>query len=51
MGRSTIRAAYDGSGPADLRTTYSLEELVPIAPADLAREFPDPHLRQQLVQD
>ena len=31
-------------------TTYSLEELVPIAPADLAREFADPQLRQQLVQ-
>ena len=31
-------------------TTLSPEELAPIAPADLAREFPDPQLRQQLVQ-
>jgi len=31
-------------------TTFLPEELAPIAPADLAREFPDPQLRQQLVQ-
>jgi tellurite resistance protein len=31
-------------------TTYSLEELAPIAPADLARAFPDPQIGQQLVQ-
>ena len=31
-------------------TTYSLEELTSIAPAELARAFPDPQLRQQLVQ-
>jgi len=31
-------------------TTYSLEELASIAPAELARAFPDPQLRQQLVQ-
>lgn len=31
-------------------TTYSLEELAPIAPADLALAFPDPQLRWQLVQ-
>ncbi len=31
-------------------TTYVLEELAPIRPPDLARAFPDPQLRQQLVQ-
>jgi hypothetical protein len=31
-------------------TTFTLEELAPIAPVDLAREFPDPQLRRQLVQ-
>ena len=31
-------------------TTYSLEELASIAPAELALAFPDPQLRQQLVQ-
>lgn len=31
-------------------TTYSPEELASIAPAELARAFPDPQLRQQLVQ-
>jgi hypothetical protein len=31
-------------------TTYSLEEIAPIAPADLALAFPDPQLRRQLVQ-
>lgn len=31
-------------------TTYSLEELAPIATADLAQAFPDPQLRRQLVQ-
>ena len=31
-------------------TTFSPEELVPIAPTDLARAFPDPQLRRQLVQ-
>jgi hypothetical protein len=31
-------------------TTFSLEALAPIAPMDLAREFPDPQLRRQLVQ-
>ena len=31
-------------------TTYSQEELAPIAPADLAQAFPDPQLRRQLVQ-
>jgi uncharacterized tellurite resistance protein B-like protein len=31
-------------------TTHDPEQLSPIAPADLAREFTDPQLRQQLVQ-
>lgn len=31
-------------------TTFSPEELVPIAPTDLARALPDPQLRRQLVQ-
>lgn len=31
-------------------TTHAQEQLSPIAPADLAREFADPQLRQQLVQ-
>ena len=31
-------------------TTHAPEQLSPITPADLAREFPDPQLRQQLVQ-
>jgi hypothetical protein len=31
-------------------TTFSPEKLVPIAPTDLARAFPDPQLRRQLVQ-
>ena len=31
-------------------TTHELEQLSPIAPADLARGFPDSQLRQQLVQ-
>ncbi len=31
-------------------TTHAQEQLSPITPADLAREFPDPQLRQQLVQ-
>ena len=31
-------------------TTFSPEMLAPITPEDLAREFPDPQLRQQLVQ-
>ncbi len=31
-------------------TTYSLEKLASIAPSELARAFPDPQLRQQLVQ-
>lgn len=31
-------------------TTYSLEELAPITSDELARAFPDPQLRQQLVQ-
>jgi len=31
-------------------TTHAPEQLPPIMPADLAREFPDPQLRQQLVQ-
>lgn len=31
-------------------TTYSLEQLEPITPEELARELPDPQLRQQLVQ-
>jgi tellurite resistance protein len=31
-------------------TTHATEQLSPITPADLAREFPDPQLRQQLVQ-
>jgi hypothetical protein len=30
--------------------TFSLEGLAPIAPRDLAHEFPDPQLRRQLVQ-
>ena len=30
-------------------TTYSLEELAPITSDELARAFPDPQLRQQLV--
>jgi hypothetical protein len=30
-------------------TTYSLEELAPIAPVDMALAFPDPQLRRQLV--
>jgi len=30
-------------------TTHAPEQLSPITPADLAREFPDPQLRQQLV--
>jgi tellurite resistance protein len=33
-----------------LGTTHAPEQLYPITPADLAREFPDPQLRQQLVQ-
>ena len=33
-----------------LGTTHAPEQLSPITPADLAREFPDPQLRQQLVQ-
>ena len=31
-------------------TTHAPEQLALITPADLAREFPDPQLRQQLVQ-
>ena len=31
-------------------TTYVVEELSPITPAELARAFPDPQLRRQLVQ-
>ena len=31
-------------------TTYSVEELAPITPDELARAFPDPQLRKQLVQ-
>jgi hypothetical protein len=31
-------------------TTYSLEELAPITPTDLALAFPDPQLRRQLLQ-
>jgi tellurite resistance protein len=31
-------------------TTHATEQLSPITPADLAREFPDLQLRQQLVQ-
>ena len=31
-------------------TTYELEQLASITPAELARAFPDPQLRQQLVQ-
>ena len=31
-------------------TTHELEQLAPITPAELAREFPDRQLRQQLVQ-
>jgi tellurite resistance protein len=31
-------------------TTHALEQLSPIEPMDLARGFPDPQLRQQLVQ-
>ena len=31
-------------------TTHELEQLAPITPAELARELPDPQLRQQLVQ-
>ncbi|MBH0177783.1 MAG: TerB family tellurite resistance protein [Nitrospira sp.] len=31
-------------------TTYSIEELEPITPEELAREISDPQLRQQLVQ-
>jgi len=31
-------------------TTHETEQLSPITPEDLAREFPDPQLRQQLVQ-
>jgi len=31
-------------------TTYSLEEVAPITPDELARSFPDPQLRQQLAQ-
>jgi tellurite resistance protein len=31
-------------------TTHALEQLSPIAPIDLARGFPDPQRRQQLVQ-
>jgi len=33
-----------------LGTTYLLEELAPITSAELARAFPDPQLRSQLVQ-
>lgn len=31
-------------------TTYDLKQLAPITPAELARAFPDPQLRRQLVQ-
>lgn len=31
-------------------TTHNLEQLAPITPAELARAFPDPQLRRQLVQ-
>lgn len=31
-------------------TTYDIEELAPITPLELARAFPDPQLRKQLVQ-
>ena len=31
-------------------TNYVVEELAPITPAELARAFPDPQLRRQLVQ-
>ncbi|MGE0467900.1 MAG: hypothetical protein AB7L09_09545 [Nitrospira sp.] len=31
-------------------TTHDLEQLAPIAPMELARAFPDPQLRRQLVQ-
>jgi hypothetical protein len=31
-------------------TTYDLKQLPPITPAELARAFPDPQLRRQLVQ-
>ncbi|GJL63570.1 MAG: hypothetical protein NPIRA04_22240 [Nitrospirales bacterium] len=31
-------------------TTHELEQLAPITPAELARAFPDPQLRYQLVQ-
>ncbi|WP_413933589.1 hypothetical protein [Nitrospira sp. BLG_1] len=31
-------------------TTHDLERLVPITPGELARSFPDPQLRRQLVQ-
>ena len=31
-------------------TTHDLEQLAPITPAELARAFPDPQLRRQLVQ-
>ncbi len=31
-------------------TTHELEQLAPITPEELARAFPDPQLRQQLVQ-
>lgn len=31
-------------------TTHDLEQLAPITPAELARAFPDPQLRMQLVQ-
>ena len=31
-------------------TTHEIEQLAPITPAELARAFPDPQLRQQLVQ-
>ena len=31
-------------------TTHEMEQLAPITPVELARAFPDPQLRQQLVQ-
>ena len=31
-------------------TTHDLEQLAPITPAELARSFPDPQLRRQLMQ-
>lgn len=36
--------------PRIFSATYQVDELPPITPAELAREFPDPQLRRQLVQ-